>query len=1163
MKFMKIYLTILHLVLLSALLASPGYLVLSGGALKGNNAEIYGKIIELASEDIDGDGELDYESARIGIITASSSDPFYAEDNGAYYVSRFAQHGGYAEWIPIYYDPAYPTVEYDPDPHGEIEAYYWEMTSNAQVLAQISTMTGFFFGGGDQSRYIRVFFDNDHNESPALAMIREKLNQQGAVVAGTSAGTAIQAGGNTEKIVTSDWNLYQYVQPEPGLPNGFVNAVFIDSQNRIWMGTDEGVAVLSGNIWIEYNEDNSGLIGGFSTVYDIAEDIDGSIWFSTFGGIVHFKEDVEEWITYTTSNTPLPANKSYAITIDNEGIKWIGTIYGLASFDNESWNVYDHPEMEDALVFCIEVEYRLEEKLVWIGMDGYIQGNDMALAQYNVTQQNWEYYYYQDNFNDDTVYDITIDSQGVKWCGGYWGIHRLDNGNVDTWDPDARTLAVATDSGDQVWFGGYHYGLGTIANDTMVFYDTSNSDLPLNYINDLTFDAEDTIWIATDGSGGASFDGDDTWEIFNIVTPPALPSNTVNDVYVNVDDILWTATDEGIARYDFDSWQIFTEDDVLPDNMIYAIEAEGLGTGRIWFGTAEGPVFYENDIWDLPDNAPDDPVFCLEYEELSHKIWLGTDDGLYGYDGNNWEHYALELPSREILSLLYYQGLWIGTDNGLVFYDGDSFILYDETDGLPGMQIYSMSFLPDDSIAIGTGNGLAIYDQTQDSFTVPEIELPSQMVKSLIYYKAQTGFETSIYLLAIGTDAGIITWSFNEGETELLNTTNSELPSNTINSLYADRNYYLWISTDNGLSNYIKDYKIQGEIIPMITGGNSYRALIKGSYGYFTDEYDDLTYVPEGGFGFFPYGLLDSHFSRRGRQGRAIRLAADTGMDFVFGCDENTALVTYFVGSDSCYMEVLGQYRENGVNIIDLSEAIITPQVNDEIHWSITNLKTHYLTKHDKYFPLTKEIEFASWKNQITPAEEEPYTSSDIFESPYNPRPNYQSSYLSEYMFISTRLFESTFSNTFGTTYEDFPVYKVEMIKDPFYDSRGYVGGLGNETFWSYGNLIVNILPDMESLAMLQKLTPARLESNYPNPFNPETTIRYTVRKPGKISLDIYNIKGQHIKNLVKSRHEEGFFEIIWHGDDKFGRSVTSGLYFYRVEHDNEQCDVRKMVLIK
>jgi hypothetical protein len=88
------------------------------------------------------------------------------------------------------------------------------------------------------------------------------------------------------------------------------------------------------------------------------------------------------------------------------------------------------------------------------------------------------------------------------------------------------------------------------------------------------------------------------------------------------------------------------------------------------------------------------------------------------------------------------------------------------------------------------------------------------------------------------------------------------------------------------------------------------------------------------------------------------------------------------------------------------------------------------------------------------------------------------------------------------------------------------------------------------------------MEQNYPNPFNPETTIRYGIPEAGTIRLTVYNIEGRVIKHLDSGYKEAGYHKVNWDGENEYGKSVSSGVYIYRIEA-GEFSNVRKMIFIK
>ena len=85
---------------------------------------------------------------------------------------------------------------------------------------------------------------------------------------------------------------------------------------------------------------------------------------------------------------------------------------------------------------------------------------------------------------------------------------------------------------------------------------------------------------------------------------------------------------------------------------------------------------------------------------------------------------------------------------------------------------------------------------------------------------------------------------------------------------------------------------------------------------------------------------------------------------------------------------------------------------------------------------------------------------------------------------------------------------------------------------------------------------------NYPNPFNPITTIEYSIPQDCFINITIYNIKGQKVKQLVNNQITLGKHSIVWKGKDDNNKPVTSGIYLYKLKTDNFE-KTKKMILMK
>ncbi|MBW6514552.1 MAG: T9SS type A sorting domain-containing protein [Candidatus Syntrophosphaera sp.] len=96
------------------------------------------------------------------------------------------------------------------------------------------------------------------------------------------------------------------------------------------------------------------------------------------------------------------------------------------------------------------------------------------------------------------------------------------------------------------------------------------------------------------------------------------------------------------------------------------------------------------------------------------------------------------------------------------------------------------------------------------------------------------------------------------------------------------------------------------------------------------------------------------------------------------------------------------------------------------------------------------------------------------------------------------------------------------------------------------------VIPVQEQVHLLQ---------NYPNPFNPSTTISYSLPRASEIRLSVYNLKGQLVRTLVDGLKPSGAHQIVWDGEDRLGNSVSSGVYFIRLQSEGKVLTHKALML--
>ena len=121
----------------------------------------------------------------------------------------------------------------------------------------------------------------------------------------------------------------------------------------------------------------------------------------------------------------------------------------------------------------------------------------------------------------------------------------------------------------------------------------------------------------------------------------------------------------------------------------------------------------------------------------------------------------------------------------------------------------------------------------------------------------------------------------------------------------------------------------------------------------------------------------------------------------------------------------------------------------------------------------------------------------------------------------------------------------------------------GGTTFW-LDTLTVEIKEVTTDIISDNQEIPEEIQllRNYPNPFNPSTTIVFNVVEPGMTELIVYDLLGRNVNTLVNSYHAPGTYRVQWGGRDSNGNSVGSGLYFYTLKSGGRTL-TRKMTLLK
>lgn len=100
-------------------------------------------------------------------------------------------------------------------------------------------------------------------------------------------------------------------------------------------------------------------------------------------------------------------------------------------------------------------------------------------------------------------------------------------------------------------------------------------------------------------------------------------------------------------------------------------------------------------------------------------------------------------------------------------------------------------------------------------------------------------------------------------------------------------------------------------------------------------------------------------------------------------------------------------------------------------------------------------------------------------------------------------------------------------------------------------------------IATVENLLPreSALHQNFPNPFNPTTTIRFELPKASEVYLVVYDLMGREVTRLKEEKMPAGYHQVRWNGRDRYGRNLASGIYIVRLATPEYTHSIKTMLL--
>lgn len=283
---------------------------------------------------------------------------------------------------------------------------------------------------------------------------------------------------------------------------------------------------------------------------------------------------------------------------------------------------------------------------------------------------------------------LTAASQAQNWTAFNTGNSELGN----------TVMAMASDKKNQKWFG-TDLGLARLTGKSWTDFSMFNEKLKDQYVNCLTVDGNNVIWIGTDDYGVIEFDGS-RWTEYKSEMK-RLQMKFISAIAIDRNEVKWIGvTLGGLVRYDGNEWEKYTA------------QSSGLLS---------------------------DFILCVAIDRRNRK-WIGTNDGLSVFDDNRWTSYTTQnsqLPDKIVPAILIDKNdvKWIATLGGLARLEGTTWKIYNTSNSpLPCNSINDLAFDPSGAIWMVTDKGVALFDgkSSWQVYTPKNAKIPNDVIRRVI-----------------------------------------------------------------------------------------------------------------------------------------------------------------------------------------------------------------------------------------------------------------------------------------------------------------------------------------------------------------------------------------------------------------------------------------------
>ena len=959
-----------------------------------------------------------------------------------------------------------------------------------------------------------------------------------------------------------------------GLASNIVYAIAEGIDGSIWVGSSGGVSQFVGG-WKAYGIDD-GL--GDEWVFGLHQVVDGSVWAVHKEGVSRF--DGSEWTGFT-DESGLPAGAVVDVLVAADGSFWIAAEGGVGRYADGRWDTYPLADVSaggeiggpltgdpyDCLLEC-------PEGVIWLattrGLGRFADGD-------------WQVTTTDDGLVGNRVNDLMCARDASVWVTTNEGVGRFDGRDWESWSPDDglpgfQAFMIVEGADGAIWVG---MSPGVSRFDGSDWFSYSREDgLGALLVLDLLAASDGSIWaIPLEGErgtlwakgAGVSRFVEETWKHFDAVD--GLSSD--NTIYVGEtsDGMIWVGGFEGLDRYDGNQWRNFTTRDGLAGNI--AVTLMESGQGVLWAGTFGGISRFDGDAWQsfTQEDGIGGSIVTALLEAADGTLWVGTEQGVaqlvfpsatlaqtsiprpppspFGSPNFYFEVTGVEVGTKRRAPISYaltpageepseqdwcffsvVNGFEVsGMTNGEWTFHVRARDRYGKIDPTPAVTTFTVDVTPPTVLITEPRNG----DSVSGTVTVLGAAFDNSATADLRSYDLD---------VAAGRSAERIP---EEAWTPLVRGASQPVEGGSLaawNTSGFQGDYVLRLRAVDDLG-HSSEYSIAVRVVAAIG------EVDRSNGGYLTDESGTVELV-------VPPGAMD-----RTRQVALVVLVAGdveappgdglrfTGQAYAIeplgvvlgkpgtltiglapatlqAAAAGETIAAYFRPDDAAEWERLGGTLEAEAGLLRLplhrlgQVALFEDPSVLEGEGSMRELtaqprafnpratagREHTTISFTLLAPHTVTVRILDWNGQV------------------------------ERELVSER---------------DLNAGRAAFL----WDGRDHDGDTAHSGLYTVA-VDVGDRTFTEKVAVVTGL--ARMDASYPNPFNASTVIRYQLTADSPVRVQVYNLAGQLVRTLVDGSREPGLYRAVWDGTDDRGASVSTGLYFVRLQAGS-MTEVGKMML--